>query len=272
MVQIKSESEITRLRASADLVGRTLGEVAAHVQPGVLTSDLDRTAEDFILSRGAKPAFKGYRIGQLEYPSTLCISVNDQVVHGIPGNHRLAEGDLVSIDCGVILDGYYGDSAFTFAVGDVEPAVRELCAATYHSLEAAIAQAVSGNRVGDISNAVQSYCEQRGYGVVRDLVGHGIGRELHEDPQVPNVGRRGTGRKLKAGLVLCIEPMINLGGPAVVTDQDGWTVRTADSLPSAHYEHMVVVRGNEPEVLTTFRYIEEAITPPYRTGKELQHG
>lgn len=272
MVQIKSESEITRLRASAELVGRTLGEVAPHVQPGALTSDLDRIAEQFILSHGARPAFKGYRVGQLVYPSTLCISVNDQVVHGLPGANRLQEGDLVSIDCGVVLDGYYGDSAYTFAVGSVDREAEDLCTVTYHALEAGIAQAVSGNRVGDISFAVQAYCEQRGYGVVRDLVGHGIGRELHEDPQVPNVGRRGTGRKLKEGLVLCIEPMINMGGAAVVTDGDGWTVRTEDARPSAHYEHMVVVRGGEPEVLTTFKYVEEAIAPPYRTERELQHG
>jgi methionyl aminopeptidase len=272
MVQIKSESEIGRMRAAAELVGRALGTVAVYVKPGVPTADLDRVAEDYIRSHGARPAFKGYRVGQLEYPSTLCISVNDQVVHGIPGEHRLAEGDLVSIDCGVVLDGFYGDSAFTFAVGRIDDEAQDLCITTYRALEAGITQAISGHRVGDISHAVQSYCEQRGYGVVRDLVGHGIGRELHEDPQVPNVGRRGTGRKLKEGLVLCIEPMINMGGPEVVTDGDGWTVRTADSRPSAHYEHMVVVRRGEPEVLTTFAYIEEVITPPYKTEQELQHG
>jgi methionyl aminopeptidase len=272
MVQIKSDSEIAKMHASADLVGRTLGEVASHVQPGARTADLDRIAEEFILKHGARPAFKGYRVGQLEYPSTLCISVNDQVVHGIPGEYRLAEGDLVSIDCGVVLDGYYGDSAFTFAVGEIDQAAKDLCNTTYHALGVGIDQAVSGNRVGDISYAVQTYCEQRGYGVVRDLVGHGIGRELHEDPQVPNVGRRGAGRKLKEGIVLCIEPMINMGGPNVATDGDGWTVRTADSRPSAHYEHMVVVRPGEPEVLTTFKYIEEVITPPYTTEQVLQHG
>lgn len=272
MVQIKSESEITKLRASAEIVGRALGRVAEHVRPGVTTAELDRVAEDYILSQGAVPAFKGYRVGDQVFPSTLCTSVNDAVVHGIPGDYRLREGDLVSVDCGVLLDGFYGDSAYTFAVGALDPQVAELCAVTYNSLGVAIARAVAGNRVGDISSAVQDYCEERGYGVVRDLVGHGIGRELHEDPQVPNVGRRGTGRKLKEGMTLCIEPMINCGGAAVVTGGDGWTVRTADGKPSAHYEHMVVVRRGGPEILTTFTYIEEAITPPYSIEQELQHG
>ncbi|NNE47859.1 MAG: type I methionyl aminopeptidase [Rhodothermales bacterium] len=272
MIQIKSESEIERMRASADLVGRALGQVAAHIAPGVTTAELDRIAEEFIARHGAVPAFKGYRVGKQVFPSTLCISVNDAVVHGIPGTRRLEEGDVVSIDCGVLLDGYYGDSAFTFAVGQIDSTARELCKTTYHALEAGLAQSVAGNRVGDISHAVQDYCERRGYGVVRDLVGHGIGRELHEDPQVPNVGRRGSGRKLKEGLVLCIEPMINVGGADVATGDDGWTVRTADGKPSAHYEHMVVVRRGKPEVLTTFRYIEEVLTPPYSLQQELQHG
>ncbi|MBT8398996.1 MAG: type I methionyl aminopeptidase, partial [Rhodothermia bacterium] len=202
----------------------------------------------------------------------LCVSINDEVVHGIPGEYALQEGDIVSIDCGAKLDGFFGDSAFTFAVGSVDPESRKLCRTTYEALNAGIAACVAGNRVGDISHAVQTHCENQGYGVVRDLVGHGIGKDLHEDPQVPNVGRRGSGRKLKNGLVLCIEPMINLGSPDVATGGDGWTVRTADGRPSAHYEHMVVVRGGEPEVLTTFEYIEAVVQAPYSQKEELQHG
>ncbi len=252
------------MRASADLVGRTLAEVARHVHPGVTTQTLDRVAEEYVRSHRAEPAFKGYRVGQLPpFPGTLCVSVNDVVVHGIPGGYELQEGDLISVDCGVKLDGYYGDSAYTFAVGEISDDDIRLCQVTYEALHEGVARAVHGNRVGDISYAVQSYCEERGYGVVRDLVGHGIGRKLHEDPQVPNYGRRGTGRKLKQGTTICIEPMINRGTYAVGTDPDGWTIRTADGAPSAHYEHMVVVRRGEPEVLSTFAYIEEVIEAPY---------
>ena len=187
-----------------------------------------------------------------------------RMVHGIPGDYRLKEGDLVSVDCGALLNGYYGDSAYTFAVGEISEENRQLCNVTYAALYEGIAQAVAGKRIGDISNAVQEYCEQRGFGVVRDLVGHGIGKSLHEDPQVPNFGRRGTGRKLREGMTLCIEPMINLGGYEVVVDPDGWTVRAADGEPSAHYEHMVVIRRGEPEVLSTFAYVEEVIDAPYK--------
>ena len=264
MVHLKSQREIDLMRASADLVGRTLAEVGRHIEPGVTTAQLDRVAEAFVRSHGAEPAFKGYRVGQLPpFPGTLCVSVNEVVVHGIPSSRVLRDGDLISVDCGVRLNGYYGDSAYTFAVGEISDEDVELCQVTYEALHEGMAWAVHGYRIGDISHAVQSYCEERGYGVVRDLVGHGIGRKLHEDPQVPNFGRRGTGRKLKQGTTICIEPMINRGTHAVSTGPDGWTIRTADGAPSAHYEHMVVVRRGQPEVLSTFAYIEEVIDAPY---------
>lgn len=270
MIHLKSQREIDRMRESAELVGRTLAEVAKRIEPGVTTAELDAVAEDYIRTHNAEPAFKGYQVGQLVFPNTLCVSLNDVVVHGIPGDYRLKEGDLVSIDCGVLLNGYYGDSAYTFAVGELSPENRELCAVTYASLHEGIEQTIAGRRVGDISNAVQTYCEQRGFGVVRDLVGHGIGKSLHEDPQIPNFGRRGTGRKLRNGLTICIEPMINRGTWEVESDPDGWTIRAADGLPSAHYEHMVVVRGGEPDILSTFDYIEEVIEAPYKA--EISHG
>jgi methionyl aminopeptidase len=264
MVHLKSQREIDLMKASADLVGRTLAEVARYIEPGVTTAMLDRVAEEFVRSHGAEPAFKGYRVGQLPpFPGTLCVSVNDVVVHGIPNGYALRNGDLLSVDCGVKLNGYYGDSAYTFAVGDLADEDARLCQVTYEALHEGIARAVHGNRVGDVSFAVQTYCETRGYGVVRDLVGHGIGRKLHEEPQVPNFGRRGTGRKLKPGTTICIEPMINQGTHAVTTDADGWTIRTADRAPSAHYEHMIVVRRGQPEVLSTFSYIEDVIEAPY---------
>lgn len=271
MIHLKSAREISRMRASADLVGRTLAEVARHVRPGVTTAELDAVAEDFVRTHGATPAFKGYRIGRLRpFPGTLCTSPNDVVVHGFPNGAALQEGDLLSVDCGVRLDGYYGDSAYTFAVGALAPEDAELCCVTYEALHEGVEQAVAGRRIGDISAAVQTYCEERGYGVVRDLVGHGIGQSLHEDPQVPNFGRRGRGKKLKPGMTLCIEPMINRGTHEVTTDADGWTIRTADGLPSAHYEHMVVVQKGRPEILSTFEYIEDVIEAPYKEA--LLHG
>ncbi|GIV59290.1 type I methionyl aminopeptidase [Rhodocaloribacter litoris] len=273
MVHLKSDRELARLRESAELVGRTLAEVARHIRPGVTTRELDAVAEAFIRRHGAVPAFKGYQVGGRVFPATLCVSRNDVVVHGIPDEVPLEEGDLLSVDCGVVLNGYYGDSAYTFAVGAISAERVQLCRVTYEALLKGIAESVAGRRVGDIAYAVQTHCEQYGYGVVRDLVGHGIGRRLHEDPQVPNFGRRGTGRKLKPGMTFCIEPMVNLGTAEVVTEADGWTVRTADGQPSAHYEHMVAVqRGGPPEVLTTFAYIEEVIgTPPYKLNAELIH-
>lgn len=263
MIHLKSAREIDHLRESADLVGRTLAEVAKHVRIGVTTAELDAIAEDFIRTHGAEPAFKGYQVGSNVFPNTLCTSVNDVVVHGIPGDYALQEGDLLSVDCGVELNGYFGDSAYTFGVGDLAPEDVALCRATYVALNKGVAQAVVGHRIGDISSAIQTYCEAQNYGIVRDLVGHGIGRSLHEDPQVPNYGQPGRGRKLRSGLTVCIEPMINRGTGDVTTDNDGWTVRTQDGLPSAHYEHMVVVRGGEAEVLSTFEYIEDAIDAPY---------
>ncbi len=270
MIHLKSQREIDLMRESADLVGRTLAEVARYIHPGVTTAKLDTVADEFIRAHDATPAFKGYQVGQLVFPSTLCTSVNDVVVHGIPDERPLQNGDLVSIDCGVLLNGYYGDFAYTFAVGELSQENRDLCAATHASLYRGIEQAVTGRRVGDISYAIQSYCEERGYGVVRDLVGHGIGKGLHEDPQIPNFGRRGTGRRLRSGLTICIEPMINRGSWEVKSDSDGWTIRAADGLPSAHYEHMVVVQGGRPEILSSFEYIEEIVEAPYR--EELTHG
>jgi len=262
VARLKNQRALDCLRKSADLVGRTLGEVARYVEPGVTTLQLDREAERFVRSHDATPAFKGYKVAGLPpFPGTLCVSVNDAVVHGIPGGYQLKEGDVVSIDCGVYLDGYYGDSAYTFAIGGVTAEQRALCQTTYDALHLGIEAAVEGNRIGDISHAVETRCA--GYGVVRDLVGHGIGRSLHEDPQIPNFGQPGRGRRLRAGLSICIEPMINLGTYAVEIASDGWTVCTADGSTSAHYEHMVVVGKNGPEILTTFHYIEEVTQPPY---------
>jgi methionyl aminopeptidase len=275
MIHLKSAREIDLLRASADLVSRTLAEVGRHVRPGVTTAHLDQVAEAFIRSRGARPSFKGYRMGGrgTPFPGAICASVNDVVVHGIPGPITLQEGDLIAIDCGVELNGYYGDSAYTFAVGTISPEAAALCRTTYEALYQGIREAVAGKRVGDISEAVQRSCERQGYGVVRDLVGHGIGRNMHEDPQVPNYGRRGEGKKLKEGLVICIEPMINRGTHEVsFDDDDGWTVRTLDREPSAHYEHTVVIRRGQPEILTTFAYIEEVLdVPPYQLQHEEVH-
>ncbi len=264
MVQLKSEREIARLRASADLVGQTLGEIANHVEPGVTPRELDAIAEAFIRSHDAEPAFKGHKAGSNVFPATLCVSVNDAVVHGIPDDTPLENGDLLSIDCGVRLDGFIGDSAYTFAVGDLSNEHRTLCDITYRGLMAGVDAAQPGNRIGDIGHAVESVCAN--YGIVKALCGHGVGRSLWEEPQVPNYGSPGTGRRIKPGLVICIEPMINIGTDEVTTDTDGWTVRTADRQPSAHYEHMVAVHADGYEVLSTFDYIERVHTPPYTTS------
>lgn len=263
MVHLKSQREIERLRESADLVGRALAEVARHIDVGVTLNTLDAVAEDFIRTHDAEPAFKGYQVGDNVFPNTLCTSVNEAVVHGIPSDYALQDGDLLSLDCGVKLNGYYGDYGYTFGVGSISKEDAALCRTTHEALWKGIEQAVEGNRVGDISHAVQTHCEAAGYGVVRELVGHGIGQSLHEDPQVPNFGAPGEGRRLKRGLSMCIEPMINQGGPEVTTDPDGWTIRAADGRPSAHYEHMVVVREGEAELISTFDYIEDEIQPPY---------
>ena len=255
MIYYKTEEEIELLRESSLLVGKTLAEVAKRIRPGIETIVLDKLAEEFIRDHGALPGFKGYN----GFPFTLCISINEQVVHGFPGKRTLIEGDIVSIDCGVLKNEFYGDSAYTFAVGEVEEEVRLLMERTKESLYKAIEMAVEGKRVGDIGYAVQSHVEQYGYGVVRDLVGHGLGKNLHEKPEVPNYGKRGTGVKLKEGMVLAIEPMINLGTRSVVQLQDGWTISTADKRPSAHYEHDVAIRKGKAEVLSTFDYIEEVL-------------
>lgn len=254
-ISFKSADEVEILRENALIVSKTLAEVAKHIKPGVKTSALDQIAEDFIRSQGAVPGFKGYR----GFPATLCTSVNEEVVHGIPGERVLKNGDIVSIDCGCQKDGFYGDSAYTFPVGEVSDEVMNLLRHTKESLFRAIDVSVAGKRVGDISAVVQEYVEGFGYSVVRELVGHGIGKQLHEKPDVPNYGKRGTGSKLQAGLVLCIEPMINLGTKSVVQDRDGWTIRTADRLPSAHYELTVVIRKDQADVLSTFRFIEEVL-------------
>lgn len=251
----KTEEEIGLIRESSLLVGKTLAEVARLIRPGVKTIELDRRAETFIRDNGAVPGFKGYN----GFPFTLCISVNENVVHGFPSDYELKEGDVVSVDCGVLMNGFYGDSAYTFAVGEIDPEVAALLERTKESLYLGIEKAVAGNRVGDIGNAIQRYVEGFGYGVVRDLVGHGLGSNLHEKPEVPNFGRRGSGPLLVENMVLAIEPMINLGSRKVVLEKDGWTFRTADRKPSAHFEHDIVVRKGKAEILSTFEYIEEVI-------------
>ena len=265
MVHLKSPREVEKLRAAADLVGLALAEVAKLVEPGRPLIELDQAAERFLRKHGARPAFKGYQFSDdvVPFPGTLCLSVNDVVVHGIPTDYRLQEGDILVADCGAELDGFYGDYAYTFPVGEISEEDAQLCRVTYEALYRGIEQAVAGNRIGHISGAVQDHCESHGYGVVYDLVGHGIGRSLHEDPSVPNVRRDRRGRKMKPGLTMCIEPMVNRGTPEVTTDADGWTVRSADGLPSAHYEHMVLVTDGEPEILSTFSHIEAVIDAPY---------
>jgi methionyl aminopeptidase len=256
MIFIKTDEEVEIQRQSSLLVGKTLAEVAKIIEPGVSTAKLDEVAETFIRDNGAEPGFKGYG----GFPGTLCISVNDEVVHGIPGNRVLQNGDIVSLDCGTLMNGFYGDSAYTFPVGEVDQEVLLLLERTKQSLYLGIEQAIVGKRIGDIGFAVQKYVESFGYSVVRDLVGHGIGRNLHEKPEVPNYGRRGSGIKLKSGMCLAIEPMINLGVKEVKQDGDGWTIRTADSKPSAHFEHDVVVINGEADILSTFDYIDEVMS------------
>jgi methionyl aminopeptidase len=255
MIYIKTDAEVELLREANQLVSKTLAEVAAHIRPGVTTRQLDTIAEEFIRDHGALPGFKGYA----GFPNTLCTSVNDEVVHGIPSDYELRDGDIISVDCGVILNGWNGDSAYTFAVGDVKPEVLRLMEYTRASLEAGAREAIAGNRIGDISYAVQTKAESGGYSVVRTLVGHGIGKHLHEGPEVPNFGKRGSGTRLDRNLVICIEPMINMGTKNTRVQSDGWTVRTGDGKPSAHYEYAVAVREGKPDLLTTFEYIEEVL-------------
>ena len=255
MLYLKTDEEVGLLKESNMLVSRTLAEVAKYIKPGVTTLYLDSIAETFIRDHNAEPAFKGYG----GFPNTLCTSVNDEVVHGIPSDYRLKEGDIISVDCGVVLNGWVGDSAFTFAVGQVKEEVKRLMDFTRASLEDGVKAAVAGNRVGDISSAVQEKAESGGYSVVRELVGHGLGKKMHESPEVPNYGKRGTGPKMEKGLVICIEPMINLGKKETYQMDDGWTIKTADGKPSAHFEYAVAVNKGKADVLTTFEFIEEVL-------------
>jgi methionyl aminopeptidase len=257
MIYLKSENEIDKMRISAQLVSQTLAEVARYIEPGVTTGKLDQVAEEFIKKNNARAAFKGYGPANNPFPATLCISVNEEVVHGIPGKRKLKEGDIVSIDCGVEKDGYFGDHAYTFIVGDCDEKTMRLLRITLESLYKGIDQAVHGNKIGDISYAIQTHCEDEGFGVVRELVGHGLGKNLHEDPSVPNFGKRKRGERLRSGMTLAIEPMITIGKWKVKTLKDGWTVVTADGSRSAHFEHDIVVREGEAEILSTFDYITE---------------
>jgi methionyl aminopeptidase len=255
MINYKTAEEVELIRQSCLLVGDTIAEVAKLIKPGATTLQLDTASEKFIRDNGAVPSFKNYR----GFPYASCISVNDAVVHGFPTNNILKEGDVISVDIGVFKNGYHGDSAYTFAIGNVNDDVKQLMRVTKESLYKAIEKAIAGNRVGDIAFAVQEHTERKhGYGVVRELVGHGLGKDLHEDPQVPNYGKRGSGTKLKEGVVIAIEPMINMGKKDVVNDTDGWTVRTKDGKPSAHYEHTVCVKKDKADILSSFTSIEAA--------------
>lgn len=256
MIYLKTDEEIELMRAANQLVGRTLAEVAKIIAPGVSTKTLDKRAEEFIRDHGATPAFLGYQ----GFPGSMCISVNDQVVHGIPSHKTiLQEGDIVTLDCGTKLAGFTGDSAYTFAVGEISEEVHKLIKTTKESLYVGIEQAVAGNRTGDIGYAVQRYCEARGYHVVRELTGHGIGVNLHESPEVPNYGKRGTGTELRNGMCICIEPMINIGSKNVVQERDGWTIRTKTRKPSAHFEHCVAIRDGKADILSSFDFIAEVL-------------
>ena len=256
MIYLKTDEEIELMRVANQLVGKTLGELAKHVAPGVTTLQLDKIAEEFIRDNGATPAFLGYG----GFPNSICASVNEHVVHGIPSSKViLRDGDIISIDCGTHINGFTGDSAYTFCVGEVSPEVRHLLKTTKESLYKGIEAAVDGRRVGDIANAIQTYCETRNYSVVRELVGHGCGRNMHEEPEVPNYGRRGCGPLLRSGMCICIEPMINLGSKNVVFENDGWTVRTKDRKPSAHFEHCIAIRPDGPDILSSFKFIEEVL-------------
>jgi len=255
MIQLKTIEELRLMRESARLVSKTLGMLAKEIKPGVTSLYLDKLAHDFIMDHGGKPAF----LGMYGFPNSLCISPNAEVVHGIPNDKPIEEGTVLSVDCGVYMNGFYGDHAYSFEVGEVAKETKKLLKITKESLYKGIEQCIRGKRVGDISNAIQTYCEKEGYGVVRELVGHGLGREMHEDPQVPNYGRKGSGKVLKDGIVLAIEPMINLGTEKVKFHDDGWTVTTLDNKPSAHFEHDVAIISGKPVLLSTFKYIYEAL-------------
>lgn len=253
MIHYKTSEEVQLIKESAEILGKTHGEVAKMVKEGVKTSSLDKIAEEFIRDHGGIPSFKGYN----GFPASLCISVNEVVVHGFPSDYVLKDGDIISIDCGVFHQGFHSDCAYTYPVGEVSPKVLSLLKATKDALYLGIENAVFNNRIGDIGNAIQKFVEAKGYTVVRELVGHGVGKSLHEAPEVPNYGKKGSGPLLKDGLILAIEPMVNLGTRNVVQERDGWTIRTADRKPSAHYEHTVAIFEDRTEILTTHQYIEE---------------
>jgi methionyl aminopeptidase len=255
MIYLKTPEEIEKMRRAAQLTSLTLGEVAKHVRPGVTTHKLDTIAREFILKNGGRPACLGYG----GFPGTICAEVNETVVHGFPSPYSLREGDIVGVDLVVEFDGYNGDMCYTFPVGEIDPEVMKLLQTTKESLYIGIEACREGHRLGDISNAVQTYCEQRGYSVVREMCGHGIGRKMHEDPEIPNYGRRGTGPLIKNGMCLCIEPMINMGSRNIVIEEDGWTCRTRDRKPSAHYEHTLAIVNGETEILTSFDPVKDAL-------------
>ena len=255
MIKIKSLEEIELMRESALLVSRTLGLMAKEIKPGITTLYLDKLADEFIRDNGAIPGF----LGMYGFPNTLCVSPNEQIVHGIPTDKPLESGDIISIDCGVLKNEFYGDHAYTFEVGDVNADTKKLLQITKESLYVGIREFKVGNRVGDVGYAIQNYVEKHGYGVVRELVGHGLGRKMHEEPEMPNYGYRGRGKKFVNGMVVAIEPMINLGTHKIIQFKDGWTIKTADLKPSAHFEHNVALIDGKPELLSTFQYIYEAL-------------
>ena len=256
MIFLKSDEEIELLRISNQIVAKTLAELAKLIQPGVSTEQLDKVAYEFIKDNGAVPGFLGYS----GYPKSICTSVNEQVVHGIPNEKVfLEDGDIISVDCGVYKNGFHGDSAYTFCVGDVKPEIVDLLRTTKESLYKGIEQSQEGRRLGDVGNAIQSHCEARGYSVVREMIGHGVGRNLHEAPEVPNYGRKGNGIMLKSGMTIALEPMINMGSRNLVFEKDGWTTRTIDRKPSAHFEHSIAIRRGKADILSSFEYIEQVL-------------
>lgn len=255
MIIYKTREEIELIREAAQVVSRTLGKIAEIIEPGISTLELDAVAESYIRSQNAEPGF----LGLYDFPNTLCVSINDEVVHGYPRKDLIKDGDIVSIDCGAILDGYYGDHAYTFAVGNVSEDKLKLLRVTQECLEIGISHTKVGNRLGDVGYYIQKHAEDNGYGVVRELVGHGIGQTMHEEPQVPNYGKRGRGKKIREGLTIAIEPMINMGTAQIKYLSDNWTIATADGKPSAHFEHNVAVIDGLPVKLSTFKYIEEAL-------------
>jgi len=255
LIYLKTREEIGLIRNSCLLVSKTLAEIAKVIQPGITTNELDRIAEAFIKKNGGYPAFLGYN----GFPKTLCISVNDEIVHGIPSETKICDGDLVSVDCGVRMDGFFGDSCYTFLVGNVSSEKRKLCQVTHDALLKGIEKAIEGKSIGHIGEAVKKHAEAAGYSVVREVVGHGVGRELHEDPDVPNYGKPWKGAKLMTGMVLAIEPMINEGSRKIIQQNNGWTIKTFDGRPSAHYEHTIAVGYDKAEILSTFDFIEKEI-------------